>query len=1468
MFVELHAQSAFSFLEGTEQPETLVAEAARLDMPALALVDRDGVYGAARFHKAAVRAGVKPLVGSEVTVDDGARLPLLVEDREGYQHLCRLLTRMKLTAPKGRAAASLDDLAPYAGGLVCLTGGAQGPLARRLAAGHDEEARAWLDRVLDIFGRSNCFVEVQRHHDRAGERVLEGLVRLARAARVPLVASNQPLYARPGGRAVADVFTCIKEKTDLDHAGTRLAPNAERGLRGAAAMARAFRDLPDALQASGELALRLTFTLKDLGYRFPEYPLPPGQTPLGHLRELVERGVRQRYGRGPLAARARRQVAHELDIIGRLDLAGYFLIVWDIVEHCRANDILVQGRGSAANSAVCYALGITAVDPVGMDLLFERFLSEARDEWPDIDLDLPSTERREAAIQYVYRRYGRLGAGMAAEVITYRGRSAAREVGKALGLPPDMRDRLAQLAPAWGYQDPADLLTRHLAEAGCDPRHPRIRTFAALWTRIQDLPRHLGQHSGGMVIAAGRLDDIVPLEPATMAGRVVIQWDKDDCAALGIIKIDLLGLRMMSVLQEAIALVHDGGAEVDLAHLPPDDPAVYRMLQRADTIGVFQVESRAQMATLPRIRPERFYDLVVQVAIIRPGPIVGDMVHPYIARRRGREPVTYPHPCLEPILRRTLGVPLFQEQLLRMAMATAGFSGSEAEELRRAFGFKRSEQRMREVELKLRAGMARQGITGDAAEQIVHAITAFALYGFPECVVGDTRIVDADTGRRVRIEDIVNGRTRVESTVSCDERLRLRRRRILHARASGHRMVFRIRTALGREVIATAEHPLLTATGWRALASLRIGDLIATARALPALGRKRWPRHHLIVLADLIAEGNLCHPSTMYFYTNDAQYCAEFVNAVEQFENTRATVARHRDCYSTHVRRVDPSRPVGAVVWAKKLGLWGCDAHMKHLPDEVFELHPADLALLLARLWEGDGCVSGKGHASYDTVSRQLAEQVQHLLLRLGIVSRIYHRRRRYRDREVTIFIVTITGRRSLKRFHRCVGRRFLNAGKRKLVRISAGSGADGRMSRDIVPVAVKTIIDRERRRRCARWKDISAGTGLSMRAIVSPETSKRGFRRWVIARLARYFDSPELARLAESDLYWDRVTAIEPVGIRETYDLHIEGDPNFLANDVVVHNSHASSFALLAYASAYLKAHHPAAFYAALLNNQPMGFYHAATIVKDAQRHGLEILPIDVTRSDWLCTVETADRDSDRVEEHPSAKVRLGLRYVKGLREAAGRALVTARRARPFASLADLARRAGLERDELTTLAATGALDALGGARRAALWQAARPVLPGLLAGAEPPADPSPLREMEAEERLAEDYAGTGLTLGPHLMALCRAALARRGVVRAADLPGLGSGRVVRVAGSVIVRQRPGTAKGFVFLSLEDETGIANVIVTPQLFARHRLALVAAPYVIVYGVVQNQDGVVSVKASRVEILPDLGPAVPSHDFG
>ncbi|MGH9366976.1 MAG: error-prone DNA polymerase, partial [Thermoanaerobaculia bacterium] len=916
---------------------------------------------------------------------DAARLTLLVENRAGYKNLCRLITAGALGKAKGETSVTLEEVAARAEGLRCLTGGEEGPVARALASGGLEAARENLERLAAIFpGRLS--VELQRHRLREEEHRNQALVDLARRMRLPLVATNGVRYARTRDKELHDVLTSIRNRTTLDAAGRLLAAQRQRHLKDAREMAELFADLPEALDGAWDLSQRLDFTLADLGYRFPDYPLPPGETPASYLRQIAWNGARTRFR--PLTARAQAQIAKELAMIEKLDLPGYFLIVWDIVRFCRQEKILVQGRGSAANSAVCYALSITAVDPVKMDLLFERFLSEERGEWPDIDLDLPSGDQREKVIQHVYEKYGPHGAGMTANVITYRDRSSAREAGKALGYSPEQLDRLSKHLSGWNFgeiKEPVEELSREITAAGLDPEDVRTRHFLRLFLAIQNLPRHLGQHSGGMVVAAGRLDEVVPLEPAAMPGRVVVQWDKDDCADLGIVKVDLLGLGMLAALEEAIPMIrtHEK-TEVDLAHLPADDPAVYAMLNAADTVGCFQVESRAQMASLPRHGPKKFYDIVVQVAIIRPGPIVGGMVHPFFDRRQGRAPVEYPHPCLEPILKRTLGVPLFQEQLLKIAMVAAGFTGGEAEELRRAMGFKRSMERMSAIEARLRAGMTERGIGPAAREQIVKSITSFALYGFPE---------------------------------------------------------------------------------------------------------------------------------------------------------------------------------------------------------------------------------------------------------------------------------------------------------------------------------------------------------------------------------------------------------------------------------------SHAASFALIAYASCYLKAHHPAAFLAALLNCWPMGFYHPATLVKDAQRHRVEVRPIDATRSGWKC----------RWEE---GAVRLGLRFVAGLREAAGKRIEEEQAKTPFAGVEELARRCALRGDELTLLADAGALAGFGRTRRAALWQVAKVARSsGPLLAELPADDPSPLPEMTREEETAADYRATQMTTGPHLMEHWRARLAARGILSAAELLKVPDGRRVQTAGAVIVRQRPGTAKGFVFLTLEDESGLCQAIVRPDLY-------------------------------------------------
>lgn len=728
-YVELHARSAFSFLRGGSDPEALAREAARLQLPALALCDRDGFYGSVRLHMAAKEAGFRALPGCELTLDDGAVVPLLVESQAGYRTLGELLTTANLRAPKGEGRVTWAELAAHNSGLVALTGDEDGPVRRAWCTRGAAAAAEAGARLRDIFGADRLFVELQRHLLAGEEDENEFLVDWARAQRLPLLATNGVGYATPEARNVADAFTCLREHVTLDAAGRRLARNRERHLKPAAEMAALFADLPEAVANTARLAERLRFTLADLGYRFPDFGVPAGETQESFLRKMTYFGAQQRYG--SVTGDVRRQLERELALIGKLGFSGYFLIVWDLCAFARERGILVQGRGSAANSAVCYALGITAVDPVGGKLLFERFLSEGRTDWPDIDLDLPSMERREEVIQEVYRRYGRRGAAMTANVITYRGRSTMREVGKVLGFPDDVLDRFSSLFHGGDYPQTIQL-AEQLKLAGVTADHPRLPALLDTCRRVHGLPRHLGQHSGGMVLCAGALSDFVPLENARMPGRSVLQWDKTDCEDMGIVKVDLLGLGMMAALQDTLEICAARGQPVDLARIPKDDPATFKMIQEADTVGLFQIESRAQMSTLPRMKPETFYDLAIEVAIIRPGPIQGNAVNPYLARRAGREPVTYPDERAKPILERTLGVVLFQEQVLRLAMELGGFTAAEADELRRAIGFTRSQERLNRMKEKLGAALARNGVNAAAIESIQQSLASFALYGFPE----------------------------------------------------------------------------------------------------------------------------------------------------------------------------------------------------------------------------------------------------------------------------------------------------------------------------------------------------------------------------------------------------------------------------------------------------------------------------------------------------------------------------------------------------------------------------------------------------------------------------------------------------------------------------------------------------------------------------------------------------------------
>ncbi|MFM8238670.1 MAG: error-prone DNA polymerase [Actinomycetota bacterium] len=755
-YAELHCHSNFSFLDGASHPEELVEEAVRLGLTALALTDHDGCYGAVRLARAAAPLGLPTVFGSELTLGgsgaeagaadpSGEHLVVLAEGPVGYARLARAISEAQLRGEKGGPRVSLAQLADAARAAVhghapsaendrwfVLTGCRKGAVPAALVRDGPAAAERALRRIVDAFGRDRVLVELWDHGDPLDRHRSDALARCARDVGVEVVATNNVHYAVPARRPLAQALAAVRARRPLDEMDAWLPAAPFAHLRSPAEQARRFARWPGAVERSAVIAAACAFDLRLAAPRLPDAPVPSGHDEMSWLRELVRRGAAVRYPPAhPDHAEAERQIAYELDVIEQLGFPGYFLVLHDIVEFCRRSDIYCQGRGSAANSAVCYALGVTRADAVALGLLFERFLSPEREGPPDIDLDIEH-RRREEVIQYVYERYGRDRAAQVANVITYRPRSALRDMAKAVGVAPGQADALGRWVDRWagGAEAFADLVA---GAGGSDARPPAIPPLALeLAAEVIDFPRHLGIHSGGMVMADRPLVEFCPVEWARMEGRSVLQWDKDDCASAGLVKFDLLGLGMLTMLHLAVDLIREyEGVDVDLATIPQED-AVYDLLCAADTVGVFQVESRAQMATLPRLRPRCFYDLVVEVALIRPGPIQGGSVHPYLRRRNGEEEVDYPHPLAEGALAKTLGVPLFQEQLMQLAVDCAGFTAAEADELRQAMGAKRSRARMARMHERLMAGMAERGITGEAAAAIADKLEAFAAFGFPE----------------------------------------------------------------------------------------------------------------------------------------------------------------------------------------------------------------------------------------------------------------------------------------------------------------------------------------------------------------------------------------------------------------------------------------------------------------------------------------------------------------------------------------------------------------------------------------------------------------------------------------------------------------------------------------------------------------------------------------------------------------
>lgn len=1098
-YAELHCHSGFSFLDGASNPEDLVGRAKELGLAALAITDHDDLGGIPRFAHAARELSLPGIIGAELTLEDNSHLILLVQDLSGYRNLCALITLARMERERGSPRVSYEQLFAHAGGLLALSGCHHGAIPAALARDDTMAARRLLKRFVEVFG-SDFYLEVGNHFITQEALIVRQIIEMSSSTGVSWVVTNNVHYATSERRIVHDVLTCLKHKVTLANAGTRLRPNGSWYMKSPEEMTHLWRDNLIGIKNTLAIAERCQFRLGWLEPPLPSFTcneevaeycgisaisstdktestdktadmvqiehegklLSTVISYPGLLEQLVWSGAAKRYV--DITEQHRKQLNHELNLINKLKLAPYFLIMWDIVRYARSNGIAVQGRGSAANSAVCYCLMITAVDPIGMDLLFERFLSEGRHEPPDIDLDIAHQER-EQVLQYVYEKYGRAHAAMVCEVITYRGRSATRDAARVLGFSQEQADLLSREAShSEAYDAAMKLANGGLERLGFDINDHRVKMLIKVIAGLHQLPRHRSIHVGGFVLSGQPIGEIVPVESAAMEKRTVIQWDKDDIDLVGLIKIDLLGLGMLTMIQEGLRLVtQHRGLDIDIGRLDMSDEQIYKMLQKADTVGVFQVESRAQMNILPKLKPVCFYDIIVSIAIVRPGPIQGNIIHPYLRRRRGEEEVIYLHPSLEPILKRTLGVPLFQEQGMKLAVTAAGFTPSQADQLRKVMSHKRSKEKMAKLCGDLSAGMKKNGFSELAIETITHQLQAFANYGFPE---------------------------------------------------------------------------------------------------------------------------------------------------------------------------------------------------------------------------------------------------------------------------------------------------------------------------------------------------------------------------------------------------------------------------------------SHAASFSLLVYASAYLKLYYPVEFCCAILNAQPMGFYSPASLIRDAVRHGVEVRPVDLAHSLWNCTLEPLEILDSNADSHGFA-VRLGLRFVEGLGPTSQAALAVALQGGLFTSVEDVVSRSGLMPSDLKMLAKAGAFESLCPGRRQALWRVlsllrpkrSMPLLEALIANASANVDdieaegggeidclyeaPVELPSMTELEEVVADYRTMNLSTNKHPMAFYRDWAKSRKIHSCLALYSQEDGDDVIVAGGIICRQRPETAKGFVFLTLEDETGMANVIIKPKLFEIYRELVVTGSLIQVHGLLQLDQGVCNVIARHFELLPPL-PSISS----
>ena len=1518
-FVHLHVHSEYSLLDGLGRVKNLVKEAKRLDQHALAITDHGAMHGAVEFFRACKENGVKPLIGVEAYQTMWGRpmvgrdsqfdrenyhLLLLAKNMTGYHNLLKIATNAQLNGYYYKPRVDHDFLAAHSEGIIATTGCLGAEVPQLLYQGKEREAYDRLGWYVETFGRENFFIELQEHSIPELITVNKVLVPWAEKFGLNLVATNDVHYVREEDGGPHDVLLCVQTGVQIAAASRMRMSDGSYFLKSRAQMEETFRPLIDLPASAFDNTLLIAemcdVDLEDATYHLPNLPIPDGHTYETWLRHLTEEGLQRLYGEQAGDPVVQERKERELRIIHEMGFDVYYLIVADLCDFARSRNIWWNVRGSGAGSLVAYCTGITGIDPLKNNLIFERFLNPGRITMPDFDLDYPD-DQREEMIRYTVEKYGD---DQVAQIVTFgrmKARAAVRDVGRAQGVDLARVDRIAKLIPAIPGKPVTiqDCLTE-----GHEFYSPElvqlyrseewVKSLLDTSIQLEGVARHAGIHAAAVIVADRELSHYTPLMRPSKGSvtNTITQFEFPILESIGLLKVDFLGLSTLSVMREAARLIRERhGVEYTLGNIPyagETAAEAFTLLSSGEVAGVFQVESQGMRRVLTEMQPSSFEHIVATISLYRPGPM--EYIPQFIRRMHGEERIEYKHPALAPILAETFGIIVYQEQIIQILSALAGYTPGEADLVRRAIGKKKASEIEKHKKL-FAAGCVKNGIDAKTAEAIYGDIEFFARYGFNKCLPGDVEVIDAVTGRLARVEDLACGAAALAETVTCDvDALKLGAGRVAAVMDNGVKPVYRLTTALGRQIEATANHPFYTFDGWRLLAELRPGDRLAVPRFLPVEGRNPWPEHEVIALGHLLAEGNLCHPHSVYFYSKDPAQRDDFVQAAERFDNVACTVALHKGVFSVYARRCERSRPPGIMRWAQELGMAGKNARTKEIPAAAFALPNRQIALLVSRMWEGDGHIDAAGRSLfYATASERLARQLQHLLLRFGIVSRLRTVQFPYRDGR-TGYQLFVTGNDNLAAFRDAVAPHFVSAARRAQMDALVLDACAALGTKDVVPVGVKEIVRAEKEAAGVTWEQMAAECGVAQREFYPVGAAgKHGFARPTLRRLADYFDSAPLRRYAGSDVYWDRIVAVEYVGEKQTYDLEVPGTHNFIANDILVHNSHAADYAVITVQTAFLKAHYPVDFMAAQLLVERDKTEKVINFISECRRMGIDVLPPDVNYSGMDFEIQqrppempaVAHRDPGLGYPFPvpeGAAIRFGMAAIKNVGEGPVAAILAAREAGgPFTSLEELCDRVDLRqvnKRALECLVKAGAFDRFG--KRSQLLA----VLDQMLAqsagvhdardsgqlsmfdlmGSDSAAHVTPIRlpemeEVRGRERLQWEKELLGVYTISHPLQHLGPELQRVTTCSCAELDERYDGKGVTLAGLITGVRTINTKKGdqMAFVQIEDLQGSCEVVFFPKTYAECKEVLVVDAMVLVKGKAQTREGQTSLLAESIQ---------------